>query len=163
MESKILTGEKTKCYHCGDTCVSGSLEFQYKMFCCHGCKSVFELLQSCDLEGYYERDEAHGIKTLNAPEVSAFAYLDDEVVQEKLLSFRSEELAKVRLKLPAIHCPYCIGLIENFYKLVPGVIASHVNFVRRAFENGKAITKLGICNQDGQLIEQVKMRITGPL
>ena len=123
--------EKATCYHCGDACVAGSVEFQDKMFCCHGCKSVFELLQSCDLEGYYDRESAPGIKSLKAPEVSAFAYLDDEVVQEKLLSFRSQELAKVRLKLPAIHCPSCIWLIENFYKLVPGVLASRVNFVRR--------------------------------
>lgn len=32
-----------------------------------------------------------------------------------------------------------------------------------AFENGKAITKIGIFNQDGELIEKVKVRITGPL
>ena len=95
---------------------------------------MFELLQSCDLGGYYERDEAPGIKTLKAPERSAFAYLDDETIQEKLLSFRSDELAKVRLKLPAIHCPSCIWLIENFHKLVPGVVASRVHFVRREAE-----------------------------
>lgn len=110
------------------------VQFEDRAFCCHGCKSVYELLRSCDLEGYYDRDEAPGIKTLKAPERSAFAYLDDEAIQEKLLSFRSEELAKVRLKLPAIHCPSCIWLIENFYKLVPGVVSSRVHFVRREAE-----------------------------
>ncbi|MFT6996294.1 MAG: Cu+-exporting ATPase [Cryomorphaceae bacterium] len=123
--------KKVSCFHCGDKCDSDHIHFQKKDFCCHGCKSVFELLQSCDLEGYYDYADNPGIKTLKAPASEKFAYLNEENIQEKLLSFKSEKLTKATLKLPAMHCASCIWLIENFRKLVPGVIESRVNFVKR--------------------------------
>lgn len=123
--------EKVSCFHCGDPCELDHVHFQDKDFCCHGCKSVYELLQSCDLEGYYEYADNPGIKTLKAPASEKFAYLDDEGIQSKLLSFKSENLVKVSLKMPAMHCASCIWLIENFRKLVPGIIESRVNFVKR--------------------------------
>ncbi|HKL39219.1 MAG TPA: heavy metal translocating P-type ATPase metal-binding domain-containing protein, partial [Cryomorphaceae bacterium] len=58
--------EEVSCFHCGDPCESDQVHFQDKDFCCHGCKSVYELLQSCDLEGYYEYADNPGIKTLKA-------------------------------------------------------------------------------------------------
>ncbi len=123
--------ESTKCYHCGDPCESDHILFEEKDFCCHGCKSVFELLQTCELDDYYKYADNPGIKTLKAPTLDKFAYLDDEVIQSKIISFKSDKLVKVVLKLPAMHCASCIWLIENFRKLVPGVIESRVNFVKR--------------------------------
>lgn len=123
--------ERVACFHCGDQCESEHVRFQEKDFCCLGCKSVFELLQSCDLGNYYDYAETPGIKTLKAPASEKFAYLNEESIQATLLSFKSEKLAKVTLALPAMHCASCIWLIENFRKLVPGVIESRVNFVKR--------------------------------
>lgn len=129
--SKVLTEDRAVCFHCGDTCDNEHIRFQNKDFCCHGCKSVFELLQTCELEGYYDYAETPGIKALKAPSKEAYAYLEDEVIQNKVLSFKSDRLAKVVFKLPAMHCASCIWLLENFRKLVPGVIESRVNFVKR--------------------------------
>ena len=39
--------------------------------------------------------------------------------------------AKVTLHLPAIHCVACVWLLENLFKLHPGVGESQVNFARR--------------------------------
>lgn len=128
---KNTVKEKKECYHCGDPCVAEHIRYQDKDFCCHGCKSVYELLQSCDLDGYYEYADNPGIKTLKAPAKEAYAYLQDEAIQNKILSFKSDKLAKVVFKLPAMHCASCIWLLENFRKLVPGVIESRVNFVKR--------------------------------
>lgn len=127
--SKI--SERVLCYHCGDPCEKEHVQFEQHDFCCHGCKSVYELLRSCDLDGYYEYAENPGIKTLKAPSSEKFSFLDEETIQRKILSFKSEKLAKVTLRLPAMHCASCIWLIENFRKLVPGVIESRVNFVKR--------------------------------
>lgn len=121
---------QTTCFHCGDLCDNETVEFQEKTFCCHGCKSVFELLQSCDLGDYYQYAETPGIKKLKAPRNESFAYLDNDAIAEKLVSFSSETLVKVKFRLPAMHCASCIWLIENFRKLVPGVIESRVNFVK---------------------------------
>jgi Cu+-exporting ATPase len=129
--SKAETPSARSCYHCGDVCASDALIFQEKDFCCHGCKSVFELLQSCDLEGYYQYAENPGIKSTKTKVRDAFAYLDNQLIREQLLSFSSDELAKVTLKLPAMHCTSCIWLVENLHKLFKGVINSRVNFVQR--------------------------------
>lgn len=123
--------EKVLCYHCGDQCEAEHIQFEDHDFCCHGCKSVYELLRSCDLDGYYTYADNPGIKTLKAPSSEKFSFLEDESIQIKLLSFKSDKLAKVSLRLPAMHCASCIWLIENFRKLVPGVIESRVNFMKR--------------------------------
>src|SRR5690554_2252132 len=119
------------CFHCGDLCADDTIHFQEKMFCCHGCKSVFELLQSCDLDGYYKYAENPGIKQLKAPSIGQYAYLDDPEIIQKIISFSNDSIVKVKFNLPAMHCASCIWLLENFRKLVPGVIESRVNFVKR--------------------------------
>jgi len=130
--SKDNTANKVACYHCGEPCESEAVVFQEKDFCCHGCKSVFELLQSCDLDDYYEYTDQPGVKVLKAKSLSQFEYLENPEIETQLLSFKSDRLAKVTLKLPAMHCASCIWLIENFRKLVPGVLESRVNFVKRS-------------------------------
>jgi len=87
---------QTTCFHCGDLCDTETVEFQEKTFCCHGCKSVYELLQSCDLGDYYQYAETPGIKKLKAPRNESFAYLDNESIAEKLVSFSSPTLVKVK-------------------------------------------------------------------
>lgn len=124
------TSTKTTCYHCGDICDTEIVRFQEKNFCCQGCKSVYELLQSCDLGDYYQYADNPGIKKLKAPKNESFAYLDNDSIADKIVSFSSPDLVKVKFRLPAMHCASCIWLIENFRKLVPGVIESRVNFVK---------------------------------
>lgn len=124
-------GQAGTCFHCGDLCDTETVVFHEKSFCCHGCKSVFELLQSCNLDGYYKYAENPGIKQLKAPEQGAYAYLDDADIIQKVVSFSNENIVKVKFTLPAMHCASCIWLLENFRKLVPGVIESRVNFIKR--------------------------------
>ncbi len=119
------------CFHCGDVCDSETVHFEEKSFCCHGCRSVFELLKDCNLDAYYEYEDTPGIKKLKALDKAAYAYLDSEEIVQKLVSFQSESLLKVTFRLPAMHCASCIWLIEHFKKLVPGVIESRVNFIKR--------------------------------
>ncbi len=123
--------EENKCYHCGDRCTPGEITAQDHSFCCSGCKSVYELLSSCGMDGYYTYADNPGIKQLKAKSQEAYAYLDAPAIQDKILSFKSDDLHKVRFRIPAMHCASCIWLIENFQKLVPGVITSRVNFMRR--------------------------------
>ncbi len=131
-QSKLTnTAAHVKCFHCGDSCEGERVNFEDKSFCCHGCQSVYQLLNSCSLESYYTYAPNPGIKQLKAPVSDSFAYLDEEGIQEKLLSYKSATLAKVQFRLPSMHCASCIWLIEHFYKLVPGVIQSRVDFTKR--------------------------------
>ncbi len=98
------------------------------MFCCPGCKAVYELLHAAELGDYYRRDAFPGLK----PESSAeFAYLDDPDVARQLLDFSDRRFSRITFTIPQMHCASCIWLLENLYRLKDGVSRSTVNFPRR--------------------------------
>jgi len=119
------------CFHCGEPCPDESLASGKKFFCCLGCQTVFSLLHENGLEQFYELNTAPGTRIRAASGAAKWAFLNDPAVQEKLYDFTDQARAKVTLHLPAIHCVACVWLLENLFKLHPGVGASQVNFSRR--------------------------------
>ncbi len=125
---------RTACAHCGDACPDEPLHLAAEPalpFCCTGCRAVYELLAASNLCTYYRLDAHPGqkIKDLELP--GRFDYLDSEEVQEQLLAFRSPTLARLTFQIPQMHCASCIWLLENLFKLNPGIGASRVNFLRK--------------------------------
>jgi Cu+-exporting ATPase len=119
------------CFHCGEPCADGSFLLADKSFCCFGCQTVFSLLHENGLEQFYQLQSAPGTRIRAASAAAKWAFLDDPVVAEKLLDYADHAQAKVTLHLPAIHCVACVWLLENLFKLHPGVGKSQVNFSRR--------------------------------
>jgi len=119
------------CFHCGEPCVDGSFLLADKSFCCFGCQTVFSLLHENGLEQFYQLQSAPGTRIRAASAAAKWAFLDDPVVAEKILDYADHAQAKVTLHLPAIHCVACVWLLENLFKLHPGVGHSQVNFSRR--------------------------------
>jgi len=60
-----------------------------------------------------------------------YAYLENDEIRLKLLDFSDGGISRVNLFIPAIHCSSCIWLLENLNTLHPGIMHSHVNFVRK--------------------------------
>jgi cation transport ATPase len=60
-----------------------------------------------------------------------WAYLDDPALQQRLLDFTDGKVSRVTFQIPAIHCVACVWLLENLFRLHPGVGRSQVNFPRR--------------------------------
>jgi Cu+-exporting ATPase len=118
------------CYHCGEPVPDVSIHIEDKLFCCQGCKMVFEILNENDLCSYYDIEENAGISLKGRKKVQ-YAYLDDREVREQLIDFTDEETTKVRFHLPQIHCASCIWLLENLYKLNDGITHSTVNFPKK--------------------------------
>ncbi|HAJ81220.1 MAG TPA: heavy metal translocating P-type ATPase, partial [Zunongwangia profunda] len=114
------------CYHCGEACKSDALMYDQKDFCCHGCKTVYEILSSNDLDYYYALDERPGISPKT--QLGKFDFLNSAEIVEKLLEFKSAEVCIVNLLIPEIHCSSCIWVLENLSKLHPGIKNSQVNF-----------------------------------
>lgn len=114
------------CFHCGDPCIDGVIKHQNEVFCCHGCKTVFEILHDHDLSYYYNLDSSPG----TAPSAAAgkFDYLDDPMIVEKLLSFNEQGTHVVSFLIPSIHCSSCIWILENLNKLNAAIVSSTVNF-----------------------------------
>ena len=119
------------CFHCGEPCSANAFALDGKSFCCFGCQTVFSLLRENGLEQFYQLQSAPGTRIRAASAAAKWAFLDDPAVAEKLLDYADATQSKVTLHLPAIHCVACVWLLENLFKLHPGVGHSQVNFSRR--------------------------------
>ena len=119
------------CYHCGELCPNSEVRIADKYFCCNGCKLVYELLEEKDLCAYYSLAQTPGTSPPEAGMQSKYSYLDDDIVSKQLVNFRDSHLSKVSFRIPAIHCSSCIWLLENLYRVDPGVIESKVNYLRK--------------------------------
>jgi Cu+-exporting ATPase len=119
------------CGHCGEPCPDDSFGAAGKKFCCFGCQTVFSLLHENGLAQFYELNSRPGVRIRGGGAAAKWAFLDDPAVQEKLFDYADVTQARVTLHLPAIHCVACVWLLENLFKLHPGVGHSQVNFSRR--------------------------------
>lgn len=131
-EITLEQANQLSCYHCGDACNKGTtLVYQNKPFCCEGCKTVFDLLDQNGMCTYYDFEKNPGITIKTRDFKHRFDYLDNPDVIEKLIDFSDGKICKISFYIPAIHCTSCIWLLENLYKLEPGVIHSEVNFLKK--------------------------------
>ena len=132
---------KICCYHCGEDCMGDKIQLGDKVFCCAGCKMVYEIINQNDLCKYYDLNLNPGINQRIAVRPDKFSFLDDKTVRQKLISFQDEQQTHVTFYLPQIHCSSCLYLLENLHKFDEGIISSKVNFTRKEVEivylNGK--------------------------
>ena len=120
-----------KCYHCGDECINETIQLADKKFCCQGCKTVYQVLNQSDLCDYYELNQNPGTSQRITVRKDKFSFLDDEKIEQQLISFRNAEQTHVTFYLPQIHCSSCLWLLENLHRLNDSVISSRVNFTRK--------------------------------
>lgn len=125
------TEQKLSCYHCGETATSKHIHIEEKIFCCDGCKMVYEILNEHALCNYYSLNEKPGINQRARVRGDKFAFLEDKEIAAKLVSFTDEQQTHVSFYLPQMHCSSCLYLLENLARLEQGVISSKVNFARK--------------------------------
>ena len=118
------------CYHCGQDIAKERISFDEKIFCCNGCKSVYEILNINDLGNFYELNKRSGIKP-NEDNISQFGYLDTPEIFDKVTDFSEGNTSLVTFKIPVIHCSSCIWLLESLHTLNPNIHYSLVNFTRK--------------------------------
>lgn len=114
------------CFHCGDTCLDVEIKHEEKSFCCHGCKTVFDILHDNDLSYYYDLEKTPGISPKEI--AGKYDFLDNGAIVEKLLEFNDGNTQIVSFLIPSIHCSSCIWILENLNKLNPSIKSSQVNF-----------------------------------
>lgn len=119
--------EKT-CYHCGAEAKTTTIEHDEKIFCCDGCVSVYDILQSNNMQEYYALNETPG-KTKKTQK--KFDFLDNEAVQLRIVRKATDEISSVEFNLPNIHCSSCLWLLENLYQLNNGILKVDVNFSQK--------------------------------
>lgn len=114
------------CFHCGDACLDVEITHDDKTFCCHGCKTVYDILHENDLSYYYDLENSPGTSPQDI--AGKFDFLNNETIVEKLLEFNDGDTQIVSFVIPSIHCSSCIWILENLNKLSLAVKSSQVNF-----------------------------------
>lgn len=104
---------RSACAHCGSFVAPGL----GGRFCCRGCETVYTLLQSNGLGGYYDlkrRLRAAPAKPIRAEGLESFAYLDDPTFVE---GYAEAKGARMRFYLEGVHCAACVWLTERLPRL----------------------------------------------
>ncbi len=120
---------KDICFHCGDTCTTTKIIHDDKLFCCNGCKTVFEIFSENDLTCYYDLEQNPGATPIDIN--GKYDYLDKAEIVEKLIDFQEDSTEIVTLYIPHIHCSSCIWILENLHQLNQHVLSSQVDFPKK--------------------------------
>jgi Cu+-exporting ATPase len=132
--------DANNCFHCGlDINSKEEINFDQKIFCCTGCKTVYEIFKLNELSSYYDFEKSPGATPLEV--AGKYDFLDNESIVTKLLEFRENTTAIISLNIPHIHCSSCIWILENLHRLQIGISTAQVNFpekkVRITFNSEK--------------------------
>lgn len=119
---------QTLCHHCQNPILDNRVIFNELEFCCHGCESVYRLLNEYNLCQYYTLDTKAGIKIDQQVNSTKFDYLENLEVINRLLQFNDGKTAHVVFHVPQIHCKSCLWLLEKLYKLNEHILFSEVHF-----------------------------------
>ena len=125
------TSDKIICYHCGEDCEDSSIHDSEKIFCCDGCKMVYEIINQNGLCEYYDLENKPGINQKEIARSGKFAFLDNVEICSKLIHFKEGTQSHVTFYLPQMHCSSCIWLLEHLTKLNKGIVKSTVNFLKK--------------------------------
>jgi len=100
-------------------------------FCCSGCQTVYEILTENGLSHFYELNDRAGVTIQRRTHREQFLFLDEPSVREKLVDFSDGKTNRVTFQVPTIHCIACVWLLENLFRLNPGIGRTRVNFPRK--------------------------------
>lgn len=126
---KTSVGQQLLCFHCGDIVLS-EIKQGEKSFCCEGCLTVHNFLSESGMGHYYEMGRGSGNKVIQKDN-EEFAFLDNPQIADLLIDFKNDELLRLNLQLPSIHCSSCIWLLEHLNLLHPGILFGRVDFLKK--------------------------------
>ena len=122
-----------------------AIKVNHQVFCCSGCKMVYEILNEHELCTYYDLNSKPGRIQNKVKRKDKFLFLNDIEIQKKLIQFSNKTQTHVTFNLPQIHCSSCLWLLENISKVNEGIVTSRVNFTKKevfiVFDNIKTCLK----------------------
>ncbi len=132
VNTSVSVTEKLRCSHCGERASQPVYSDSNDLFCCQGCRMVFELLHEHDLDQYYSFDELPGQTIKAGLQRPQFDILEDPKVQQSLIEFTQGTQATTTFYIPSIHCTSCVWLLEHLQKIDDGIYDGRVNFIKRS-------------------------------
>jgi len=128
-EPKTKAG--TDCYHCGTQCITNNIAIGEKVFCCEGCKLVYEIINDNGLCDYYKLQDHPGLVQIKPIRSDKYTYLDNEDIAKQLYKFTNGDHTIVCFYIPGIHCSSCMWLLEHLQKVNANIIESRLNFTTK--------------------------------
>jgi P-type Cu+ transporter len=119
------------CYHCGTPCVTNGIAIEEKLFCCEGCKLVYEILNDNGLCDYYKLQSHPGLAQIKPVRSDKYSYLDNEEIAKQLYKFTNGDYTIVTFYIPGVHCSSCMWLLEHLHKVNPDIVESRLNFTTK--------------------------------
>ncbi len=103
------------------------------VFCCFGCKTVYELLTANGLDHYYtlRKDQSFSLKPGRPVSDSQYRYLDDPEFRGKFAK-QADDAGGFSMDyyVEGIHCAACLWLIERLPQLSPDVASASLDMGR---------------------------------
>lgn len=123
-----------KCTHC-HTPLSGAFDVDQPddkpVFCCDGCRMVFQILKRHHLDEYYViKKDAVMLKTPQpvTPIPHQYSHLDDPLALQKYTV--DAEQCQMDFFLEGIHCVACLWLVERLGTMVNGIKDARLDLSR---------------------------------
>ncbi len=129
--AKPLVQNTIQCFHCGEDCGNHPIHAYEKDFCCDGCKMVYGILNQNGMCDYYTINSMPGTNQKSRARENKFSFLDDEKIQNGLISFKNQDQTNSTFYLPQIHCSSCLWLLEHLHTINPAILSTKVNFNRK--------------------------------
>ncbi|MGY4386165.1 Cu+-exporting ATPase [Pedobacter sp. UYP24] len=131
------------CFHCGEEVIDDSYQTDLKTFCCVGCQTVYTILSKHNLSSYYSYNNVPG-QTQKGNKQN-LDYLDVKEISAQLVDYQDDQITIITFYIPVIHCSSCIWLLENLHELLPSVVKSRIDFLKKqvniTFKNEKTSLK----------------------
>lgn len=120
------------CAHCQLPVPAARIREQdQEQFCCSGCRTVAEAIQSSGLSWYYQlveqSDQAQPARTTGRD----YAEMDDASFAEAHVRTTSRGDLETVFYVEGVHCAACVWLVEKLPQVVPGVREARLDFGRR--------------------------------
>jgi Cu2+-exporting ATPase len=131
-EPKVTEDAARLCYHCHEpipdgTHIVASIQDSHEAFCCHGCRTIAELIVGAGLDDYYTFRTAPG-----ASGAAAATHHDEWIAydREPMLSEHSTQSGSLRsatIGLNGIGCAACGWLIDRMLRRESPIVDVKVN------------------------------------
>lgn len=136
--------ESLTCCHCGTYAGNDPVLSKGQVFCCEGCRTVFDILDQNQLCEYYQIDKNAAISQKSRTE-TGWTLEELNLMMQEFVLHEDEDTATVLLHIPSMHCSSCIWLLEKLGDIDKGILFSRADFIKKSLRIrlSKNITNFG--------------------
>jgi Cu2+-exporting ATPase len=99
-------------------------------FCCHGCRTAYDVLQQAGLAHYYALRGPRGVAVPPRGRGRSYDEFAHPAFEQQHVRTLPDGTRQVDLYLEGVHCAACVWLVERMPLVLPGVIRAELDIRR---------------------------------